>query len=382
MTIRECDHQALIPIYILEGLSADEAESRGGDTEFGYREVVETVVEGTEEFAPTCDEVKDRVPAGRLTTAVLRASRGTAPRPEPARMDRARLPGEGRMDQLISQLVLGLVSGALLVLLALGLNLIFGLLEFINFSHGALYMVGAYLTSYLVVATGSIWPALLVVPVLMAAVGAGLERTLIRPMYGRDQVDALLLTFGLTYILIEGVRMIAGSGGRRVAAPDILRFQVNLGLGRPIPAYLLFVVVVVGLVVGGLWLFLQRTNVGLIVRAGIRDHVMIRALGVRFDRYRTLVFAIGVAVAGIAGVLTGPITGVYPEMGADILILAFVVVVVGGMGSFWGSVVAGLLIGVLVSLTTLYASIYAGIVPFVLMILVMTFRPRGLLGAT
>ena len=286
------------------------------------------------------------------------------------------------MDQLISQLVLGLVSGALLVLLALGLNLIFGLLEFINFSHGALYMVGAYLTSYLAVATGSIWPALLVVPVLMAAVGAGLERTLIRPMYGRDQVDALLLTFGLTYILIEGVRMIAGSGGRRVAAPDILRFQVNLGLGRPIPAYLLFVVVVVGLVVGGLWLFLQRTNVGLIVRAGIRDHVMIRALGIRFDRYRTLVFAIGVAVAGIAGVLTGPITGVYPEMGADILILAFVVVVVGGMGSFWGSVVAGLLIGVLVSVTTLYASIYAGIVPFVLMILVMTFRPRGLLGAT
>jgi branched-chain amino acid transport system permease protein len=286
------------------------------------------------------------------------------------------------MDQLISQLVLGLVSGALLVLLALGLNLIFGLLEFINFSHGALYMVGAYLTSYLAVATGSIWPALLVVPVVMAAVGAGLERTVIRPMYGRDQVDALLLTFGLTYILIEGVRMIAGSGGRRVAAPDILRFQVNLGLGRPVPAYLLFVVLVVGLVVGGLWLFLQRTNVGLIVRAGIRDHVMIRALGVRFDRYRTLVFAIGIAVAGIAGVLTGPITGVYPEMGADILILAFVVVVVGGMGSFWGSVVAGLLIGVLVSVTTLYASIYAGIVPFVLMILVMTFRPRGLLGAT
>jgi branched-chain amino acid transport system permease protein len=178
------------------------------------------------------------------------------------------------------------------------------------------------------------------------------------------------------------VRLVAGSGGRRVPAPGLLDFQVSLGVGRPIPAYLLFVVVVVGLVVAGLWLFLQRTNVGLIVRAGIRDHVMIRALGVRFDRYRTLVFAIGVAVAGIAGVLTGPITGVYPEMGADILILAFVVVVVGGMGSFWGAVVAGLLIGVLVSVTTLYASIYAGIVPFVLMILVMTFRPRGLLGAT
>ncbi len=286
------------------------------------------------------------------------------------------------MDQLLSQLVLGIVSGALLVLLALGLNLIFGLLEFINFAHGALYMVGAYIASYLAVATGTLWLALVLVPILMAGLGAVLERTLIKPMYGRDQVDALLLTFGLTYILIEGVRLIAGSGGRRVAAPEILAFQVDLGVGRPVPAYLLFVVVVVALVVGGLWLFLQRTNVGLIVRAGIRDHVMIRALGVRFDRYRTLVFAIGIAVAGIAGVLTGPITGVYPEMGADILILAFVVVVVGGMGSFWGAVVAGLLIGVLISVTTLYASIYAGIVPFVLMILVMTFRPRGLLGAT
>ena len=286
------------------------------------------------------------------------------------------------MDQLIFQIVLGLVSGALLVLLALGLNLIFGLLEFINFSHGALYMVGAYITSYLAAVTGTIWLALLVVPLAMGALGAGLERTIIRPMYGRDQVDALLLTFGLTYILIEGVRIIAGSGGRRVAAPGLLNFRIDLGVGRALPAYLLFVVVAVALVVGGLWLFLQRTNVGLIVRAGIRDHMMIRALGVRFDRYRTLVFAIGVAVAGIAGVLTGPISGVYPEMGADILILAFVVVVVGGMGSFWGAVIAGLLIGVVVSITTLYASVYAGIVPFVLMILVMTFRPRGLLGAT
>ncbi len=286
------------------------------------------------------------------------------------------------MNELIPQLVLGLVSGALLVLLALGLNLIFGLLEFINFSHGALYMVGGYVASYLVTATGNIWWSLLLVPAAMALLGATLERTLIRPMYGRDQVDALLLTFGLTYVLIEGVRSIAGSGGRSVKAPEILDFRVNLGFGLPVPAYLLFVVSVVALVVLGLWLFLQRTNVGLIVRAGIRDRVMIRALGVRFDRYRTLVFAIGIAVAGLAGVLTGPITGVYPEMGADILILAFVVVVVGGMGSFWGAVVAGLLIGLLVSVTTQYASVWAGVAPFILMILVMTFRPRGLLGAT
>jgi len=286
------------------------------------------------------------------------------------------------LNQLVSQVILGLVSGALLVLLALGLNLIFGLLEFINFSHGALYMVGGYITSYLVAATGNIWWSLLLVPAAMALLGAGLERTLIRPMYGRDQVDALLLTFGLTYVIIEGVRSVSGSGGRSVKGPRVLDFRVHIGIGLPVPAYLLFVVTFVALVVLGLWLFLQKTDVGLIVRAGIRDHVMIRALGVRFDRYRTLVFAIGIAVAGLAGVLTGPITGVYPEMGADILILAFVVVVVGGMGSFWGAVVAGLLIGLLVSVTTLYASVWSGVAPFLLMILVMTFRPRGLLGAT
>lgn len=284
--------------------------------------------------------------------------------------------------QLTSQIALGLVSGALLVLLALGLNLIFGLLEFINFSHGALYMLGAYVTVYVVSTLGNFWLAILLVPVVLAVIGVLLERGLIQWMYPRNEVDALLLTFGLTYIVVEGVRLIAGNGGQRVSRPAELDFQVSLGVGRPLPAYLLFVVVVVALVVGGLWYFLNKTNVGLIVRAGIRDRETIRALGIHFDRYRTIVFALGVAVAGLGGVLTGPITGVYPEMGADILILAFVVVVVGGMGSFWGSVVSGLLIGLLVSLTTLVESSLASIVPFILMILVMTFRPRGLLGAT
>lgn len=284
------------------------------------------------------------------------------------------------MDVLISQAALGMVYGANLVLLALGLNLILGFLEFINFSHGALYMVGAYVAVYLTAVTG-FWPALIVVPLVMGLLGVALERLLIRPLYERADVDALLLTFGLTYVIIEIVRLVAGSNGLTVRPPDALGFQVPIGVGRPLPAYLVFVCLVCALTVVGLWWFLQRTNVGLIVRAGIRDQVMIRALGIRFNRYRTLVFAVGIAVAGLAGVLIGPITGVHPEMGADILVLAFVVVVVGGMGSFWGSVLSGLLIGLLVSITTLYASVYAGIAPFVLMILVMTFRPRGLLGA-
>lgn len=286
------------------------------------------------------------------------------------------------MEQLTVQIAIGLVSGAILLLLALGLNLILGMLEFINFSHGALYMLGAYVSVYVAAAFGTFWWGLLVVPLVMALLGVVLERTLVRPMYARPEEDALLLTFGLSYVIIEGIRILAGSGGRAITTPAALASRISIGLGRPFPAYLLFVVLLVALIVFGLWAFLNRTNVGLIVRGGTRDSVMIRALGIRFQRYRVLVFALGLAVAGLAGVLHAPITGVYPEMGTDILVLAFVVVVVGGMGSFWGSVVSGLLIGLVVSLTTLYASVYAGIAPFVLMILVMTFRPRGLLGTT
>src|SRR5207249_6528936 len=135
----------------------------------------------------------------------------------------------------------------------------------------------------------------------------------------------------------------------------------------------------VALVVAGLWLFLERSSIGLIVRAGIRDNQMIQILGVDFDRFRILVFALGIALAGLAGVLIAPVTGAHPEMGTDILILSFVVVVVGGMGSFWGAVISGVLIGEVVAVTTLYASLYASIIPFVLMIVVMTIRPRGLL---
>jgi len=282
---------------------------------------------------------------------------------------------------MVDQLIIGLVSGANLVLLALGLNLILGFMEFVNFAHGALYMIGAYLGSYLITELGSFWWALAIVPFLMLGVGVLLERSLIRPLYGRTQEDGLLLTFGLTYIIVEGVRQVAGAGGKTVDVPDLLASQVTLGSTR-FPAYLLFVTFVVALVVAGMYLLLTRTNVGLVIRAGVRDSQMVRILGIRFSRYRVLVFGLGVALAGLAGVLTGPVTGVHPEMGTDILVLAFVVVVVGGLGSFWGAVISGLLIGEIVSITTLYSSVYAGIAPFVLMIVIMTVRPRGLLGTS
>lgn len=285
------------------------------------------------------------------------------------------------MDLVINQLIIGLVSGANLVLLGLGLNLILGFMEIANFAHGALYMIGAYLGSYLLTWLGSFWWALVIVPFVMLAIGVALERSLIRPLYGRTQEDGLLLTFGLTYVVVEGVRQIAGSGGKTVNTPELLATQVPLGVTQ-FPAYLAFVAVFAALVVVGLHLLLTRTSVGLVIRAGVRDSQMVRILGIGFVRYRILVFALGVALAGLAGVLTSPVTGVYPEMGTDVLVLAFVVVVVGGLGSFWGAVISGLLIGEVVSVTTLYSSVYAGIAPFVLMILVMMLRPRGLLGTT
>ncbi len=283
------------------------------------------------------------------------------------------------MQLLLNQVLTGLVSGSVLVLLALGLNLIFGFMEIVNFSHGAFFMLGAYVAVFLLGSLHSFWWGLLLVPPVMLVLGAGVERLLIKPLYGRNAVDPLLLTFGLTYVMTDGIKLLAGRAGKAVNPPSQLGFQVPLGVLN-YPAYLLFVALLVILVVVGLWLLLERTNIGLVVRAGIRDSVMIEALGIDFDRFRIVVFALGIALAGLAGVLNSPISGVYPDMGSDILILAFVVVVVGGMGSFWGAVVSGLLIGLLVSVTTLYASVYAGIVPFVLMILVMTLRPRGLLG--
>ena len=283
------------------------------------------------------------------------------------------------MHLLINQVFIGLVSGAVLVLLALGLNLIFGFMEIVNFAHGAFFMVGAYLAFYLLTWTGSWWWALVAVPFVMLGLGAGIERTLIKPLFGRNQVDPLLLTFGLTFVVVELIQLIAGKGGKAISPPPQLNFVVPLGFAS-YPAYLLFVAVLVALVVAAVWLFLERSSIGLIVRAGIRDSLMIQVLGVDFDRFRIVVFALGTALAGLAGVLIAPVTGAYPEMGTDILILAFVVVVVGGMGSFWGAVVSGVVIGELVAITTLYASVFAQIVPFVLMILVMTLRPRGLLG--
>ena len=282
---------------------------------------------------------------------------------------------------LTAQLFTGLVLGMILVLLAVGLSLIFGLMTVVNFAHGSLYMLGAYFGFFLLGVTKNFWLALVVAPLMVAALGLVIERVLVRPLYGRHIDDPLLLTFGLSLVIVEAARMTWGKIGLTLDPPPVLAGAVNLGFSA-FPKYRLFVIAVTVLVLIALWLFLERTNVGLIIRAGSRDSLMVRALGIDLGLIWLIVFGIGTGLAGLAGILAGPMRGVYAEMGVTIVIESFVVVVVGGMGSLAGAIVAGILIGEVVSLTSYFAPKLAEIMVFVVMAVVLLVRPSGLFGET
>ena len=283
------------------------------------------------------------------------------------------------LSALTAQVFTGLVIGMVFVLLAIGLSLIFGLMTVVNFAHGSLYMRGAYFGVFLIGLTGNFWLGLVLAPLMVGALGLLIERVLIRRLYGRSPDDPLLLTFGLSLILVEGVKLVWGKIGLTLDPPRAFAGTLNLGF-MTFPAYRLFVIVVTAAVLVGLWLFLARTNVGLIIRAGSRDPLMVRALGIDLSRIWLLVFGIGTALAGLAGILAGPMRGVYAEMGVTMVIESFVVVVVGGMGSLVGAVVAGILMGQVVGLTTFFAPKLAEIMVFVVMAVVLLVRPSGLFG--
>ena len=280
---------------------------------------------------------------------------------------------------LAAQVFTGLVLGMIFVLLAIGLSLIFGLLTVVNFAHGSLYMLGAYFGVFVYGVTRNFWLSLIVAPLMVGTVGLLIERFLIRRLYGRSPDDPLLLTFGLSLIIVEAVRIIWGKIGLTIDPPRALGAAVNLGFMN-FPAYRLFVIAVTVAVLVAIWLFLERTNVGLIIRAGSRDPLMVRALGIDLSRIWLLVFGIGTGLAGLAGILAGPMRGVYAEMGVTMVIESFVVIVVGGMGSLVGAVVAGLLMGQVVGLTTYFAPALAEIMVFVAMAVVLLVRPSGLFG--
>jgi len=283
------------------------------------------------------------------------------------------------LSTLLAQVFTGLVLGMIYVLLAIGLSLIFGLMTVVNFAHGALFMLGAYFGVFLLTYTKSFWVALIVAPLMVGALGLLMERFLIRRLYGRSPDDPLLLTFGLSLILIEGVKVFWGKIGLTLDPPRALAGAVDLGF-MAFPAYRLFLIAITVAVLVGLYFFLGRTNIGLIIRAGSRDPLMVRALGIDLGRVWLVVFGIGTALAGLAGILAGPMRGAYAEMGVTMVIESFVVIVVGGMGSLLGAVVAGLLIGQVVGLTTLFIPKAAEIMVFLVMAVVLLVRPSGLFG--
>jgi branched-chain amino acid transport system permease protein len=282
-------------------------------------------------------------------------------------------------DLIALQLFTGLALGAIYVLFAIGLSLIFGMLTVVNFAHGAFYMVGAYVGLFLLSLGGNFWLCLVAVPLIVGTIGLVVERFLIRPLYGRGIDYPLLLTFGLSYVMVELVRIFFGKSGYPFDTPEILQGAVNIGVGY-FPLYRLFVIGVAAAVLLGLWLFLERTSFGLIIRAGARDPQIVRVLGVNVARVWLFVFGIGSGIAALAGLLAAPLQGVIPEMGATILAEAFVVTVVGGMGSIGGAVIAGLLVGVVVSMTSLFAPEMAKVSIFALMAIVLLIRPQGFFG--
>lgn len=288
------------------------------------------------------------------------------------------------MDQITPslialQLVTGVALGAVYALLAVGLSLIFGMLTVVNFAHGALFMVGAFLGVYFQALTGSFLLSLVITPLAVGSIGLVCERFLVRPLYGRGIDYPLLLTFGLSYVLIEGVRMIFGIEGMSSSTPKALRGAVDLGFGH-FPLYRLVLILATAVVVAALWLFIEKTRYGLIIRAGSRDPEIVRVLGIDVSRVWWMVFGIGTAIAGLSGVLAAPTRAVNAEMGITVLAESFVVTVVGGMGSLPGAVVAGLLVGIVFSLTSLLAPDLAELSIFVLMALVLLVRPQGLFG--
>lgn len=277
------------------------------------------------------------------------------------------------------QLFTGLALGAIYVLLAVGLSLIFGMLTVVNFAHGAFFMVGAYAGFSVYQVIPDFWLCLILVPLATGALGMLAERVLVRPLYGRGLDYPLLLTFGLAYVMVELVRIAFGKQGFPVDTPALLQGSANIGVGQ-FPMYRLFVIGVTTLVLGALWLFIEKTSFGLIVRAGARDPHIVRILGIDVGRVWLLVFGLGTGIAGLAGFLAAPMQGISPEMGAPVLIVAFVVTVVGGMGSLVGAVAAGLLVGVVESLAVLFFPEAAKVSMFVIMAVVLLVRPQGLFG--
>ncbi|HVZ14149.1 MAG TPA: branched-chain amino acid ABC transporter permease [Bauldia sp.] len=279
----------------------------------------------------------------------------------------------------VSQLFNGLVSGALLALISAGLTIIYGTLGVLNLAHGALFMLGGYAGYVAFQETGSYVVAVIVGVLFVGVVGIILERVLIRYFYDRPDEDQILVTFGLGIVLVELVRVGFGSLAQMVPAPAWAAGITRLGF-TIYPTYRLAAFGIVAVALLLLYLLLYRTRLGLTVRAGIEDATMVDALGINIQRTFMIVFGIGAMAAGFAGIINAPIISITPNVGDDILIQCFVVVVIGGVGSFAGAVIGGLIAGEIMSLTSMFNPAYSSVMLFAVMALVLVVRPQGLFG--
>jgi branched-subunit amino acid ABC-type transport system permease component len=282
-------------------------------------------------------------------------------------------------SDLLAQALNGLSYGVLLFLLSVGLTLIFGMLDVVNLAHGSFYMLGAYAGLTTLAVTGNFWLALLVAPAAVGVVGALMERVVLRPLYPRGPLDQVLLTFGFIYFFEDLVKWIWGGRIRSIAPPDLFSGSVPLFGGR-FPTYRLFVIAFGLAMAVVLWLLIERTRLGAVIRAGVYDAEMTGAMGINTPLVFTGVFAFGAALGGLSGVIAGPIQSAQPPMGASILVPALIVVVVGGLGSLKGSLVGSLLIGQAETFGKVWLPGVSMAMIYVVMAAVVLLRPQGLFG--
>jgi branched-chain amino acid transport system permease protein len=283
-------------------------------------------------------------------------------------------------EQLIIQSINGLVSGMILALVASGLTLIFGIMDVVNFAHGEMFMLGAYIGTMTLVATGSFWLALVVASVAIAVLGAALQITTLRPLLGRDPLTTILATFGISLVLQNYALWQFGPVARKIQEPITGHFKLFY---LEYPWYRIAIAALSAAIIGALYLFMKYGKYGIWIRATTQDRLMASAMGIPVPLVHTGVFAIGSGMAAASGVLFGPLVGVNHAMGLDLILRAFIVVVVGGMGNLGGSILAAILVSLLEAFASIWVSpAQAVIVSFVVLILTLLFRPTGLFVPT
>ena len=285
-------------------------------------------------------------------------------------------------ELLAQQVINGISIGSWLFLVAVGLSLIFGVLGVLNFAHGALFMIGAYVTIVVIGAVDSFWLGVVLATLVVGAVGMLIEMGFIRQLYGRaeEELDQLLMTFAFVLIITDSIRAIFGSGSVVTNPPNALRGGIGLVGGYGIGTYRAFLILASVAVMGAILLALRSTNFGRLVRATSSDRDMALLLGIDVPRLYTLVFFVGAAMAGLGGALITPIQSLTPELGNQVIINAFVVVVIGGLGSFTGAFVGAYLIGIMIAVGSIYAAGAGQLFPFIALIVILLIRPEGLFG--